>query len=344
MPKVSVIIPVYNAEAYLRRCLDSVCRQTLKDIEVICVDDCSTDNSLEILKEYAQKYPQMKVIHHEFNGGESRARNTGLDNATGEYLGFVDNDDEIDLDFYEKLYHEAIEYNADIVKANVKTVSYDGSIEESKLNPIITVSKNKWHFHYEWWSAIYKGNLIKENNIKLLENYVLGGDSLFLNEAIINCRNFHCINDTYYMYYRRTDSGDSLKLSEMKVLSSLSIFERIFNNVNCCYVNKEIDVNAYLYLCENYIDLAFCYIFRTDSLTAKSKCCSYVVDSLVQSLERDKVLEYILSKYASVYKFVDLADKMALMAFIKEKTKKDFYKANVLSKLRYGSIQRGKHD
>ena len=84
MPKVSVIIPVYNAQDYLGRCLDSVCNQTLKDIEIICVNDCSKDNSLNILNEYAEKYPNMKVIDCKVNGGESVARNIGLDNATGE--------------------------------------------------------------------------------------------------------------------------------------------------------------------------------------------------------------------------------------------------------------------
>ena len=101
MVKVSVIIPVYNAHDYLSRCLDSVCNQTLKDIEIIAVDDCSTDDSLKILREYATKYPQLKVIAHKTNGGESTARNTGLDNANGEYLAFVDNDDTVDAEIVE---------------------------------------------------------------------------------------------------------------------------------------------------------------------------------------------------------------------------------------------------
>ena len=109
MSKVSVIIPVYNAQDYLERCLFSVCNQTLEDIEIICVNDASTDKSINILNQYAQKYSNIKVIDCKVNGGESKARNIGLEKATGEYLGFVDNDDEIDLDFYEKLYKKAKE-------------------------------------------------------------------------------------------------------------------------------------------------------------------------------------------------------------------------------------------
>ncbi len=127
MALISVIIPVYNASAYLKRCLDSVCNQTLLDIEIICVNDCSNDNSLEILNEYRNKYSNLKIIDCKFNGGESKARNIGLDHVTGEYIGFVDNDDEIDLDFYENLYNKAITTNADIVKGNVIETSVDAS-------------------------------------------------------------------------------------------------------------------------------------------------------------------------------------------------------------------------
>ena len=92
MPKVSVIIPVYNVEKYLKQCLDSVVNQTLKDIEIICVNDGSTDNSLEILEEYAQKDNRIIIISQE-NQGQSVARNIALEKATGEYVGFVDSDD-----------------------------------------------------------------------------------------------------------------------------------------------------------------------------------------------------------------------------------------------------------
>ena len=115
MPKVSVIIPVFNTEKYLRKCLNSVCNQTLKDIEIICVNDSSTDDSLEILKEYAAKDERIKLINFIENKGAAAARNAGIDIARGEYIGFVDCDDYIDLDFYEKLYSKAIELNFECV-------------------------------------------------------------------------------------------------------------------------------------------------------------------------------------------------------------------------------------
>ena len=114
MSKVSVIIPVYNVEKYLRECLDSVINQTLKDIEIICVNDGSTDNSLQILEEYAQKDERIKIIAQE-NKGQAVARNVGIKIAQGEFIGFLDSDDYLDLNFYENLYNRAKETNSNIV-------------------------------------------------------------------------------------------------------------------------------------------------------------------------------------------------------------------------------------
>ena len=115
MPRVSVIIPVYNVAPYLPRCLDSVVGQTLRDIEIICIDDCSADGSAAILAEYAAHDSRIKVVPFEQNRGVSAARNAGLDVATGEWIGFVDGDDKIDLDFFEKLYAQASATDADII-------------------------------------------------------------------------------------------------------------------------------------------------------------------------------------------------------------------------------------
>ena len=104
--KVSIIVPVYNVEKYLKRCLDSITNQTLKELEIICINDGSTDNSLKILKQYAHKDKRISIINKQ-NEGLSVARNTGMEAASGEYIGFVDSDDWIDLDFYKKLYTTA---------------------------------------------------------------------------------------------------------------------------------------------------------------------------------------------------------------------------------------------
>lgn len=114
MIKVSLIIPIYNSQDYVARCLDSLLKQTLEDIEIVCVNDGSTDKSLEILEEYSKKYPKIKVYSKE-NGGCGSARNMGIDNAKGEYIEFVDSDDILEQDAVEKMYNQAKKYNSDLV-------------------------------------------------------------------------------------------------------------------------------------------------------------------------------------------------------------------------------------
>lgn len=123
MIKVSVIIPVYNVEEYLKECLDSVINQTLKEIEIICIDDCSTDSSYSILEEYAKKDSRIVLIKNKENMGVGYNRNIGIKEAKGEYIGFIDSDDYISEDYYENLYNTAKKYNSDVV--NTLNVSND---------------------------------------------------------------------------------------------------------------------------------------------------------------------------------------------------------------------------
>ena len=117
-PLVSVIVPVYNVEKYLRECLDSLVNQTLKNIEIICINDGSIDNSLSILEEYAKNDLRVKIID-QVNSGVSVARNNGIKLATGEFIGFCDSDDWVDLDYFEKLYTAATKYNCEIAMCGI---------------------------------------------------------------------------------------------------------------------------------------------------------------------------------------------------------------------------------
>ena len=115
--KITVIVPVYNVEHYLEKCLDSLINQTYKNLEIIVINDGSTDNSGEICQEYAQKDNRIVYIEKE-NGGLSDARNVGLDKMTGSYVTFIDSDDWVELDYVEILYKKIIEYQADIAVGN----------------------------------------------------------------------------------------------------------------------------------------------------------------------------------------------------------------------------------
>ncbi|MDR1104051.1 MAG: glycosyltransferase [Endomicrobium sp.] len=165
-PKVSVIIPVYNTEKYLRQCLDSVVNQTLKDIEIICINDGSKDNSLKILNEYASSDNRIKLLNLIDNKGVSFARNFGIRVSKGRYIGFVDSDDWIDLNFYENLYLTAEKENSDIVAAstivNVKqnkksSWNWNKGSEDEKERRLFFIS-------YSWFK-IYRRDFLIDNGI-----------------------------------------------------------------------------------------------------------------------------------------------------------------------------------
>ena len=141
MPKISVVIPVYNVGSYLAECLDSVISQDFKDIEIICVNDCSADNSLEILKKYAGKDSRIKIVNHEYNKGLGAARNTGLRKAAGKYVFFLDSDDFLCTGILGKLYNKALETKADAVFS--KGCAFTESRDKNVLNRITKLNIGK---------------------------------------------------------------------------------------------------------------------------------------------------------------------------------------------------------
>ena len=178
MPKVSIIIPTYNVEQYLVQCMESVTRQTLKDIEIVCVNDGSTDRSLEILKRYEKKDRRVIIVDQK-NGGYGKAMNAGIDRATGEYIGIVEPDDYVSLDMYEDLYKKASDYDLDMVKAdffrfttadngNENFVYFHLSKEPSDYNKVFHPCEEPYalNFVMNTWSGIYRRSFLVENNIR----------------------------------------------------------------------------------------------------------------------------------------------------------------------------------
>ncbi len=206
MAKVSVIVPVYNVEKYLKRCLDSLINQTLSDIDIICINDGSKDSSLQILEQYAQKDSRI-VIYNQENSGLSVARNTGLEHASGEYIGFVDSDDWVDLDFYEKLYNSAKNNNADIAVADFIREHSNKKPKRLKLKEekIYTTPEDKFMIckvHREGcvWNKIYRTEFIKSINLKFVPKmYYEDRDftirSLYFSKKLVTTPN------TYYRYF-----------------------------------------------------------------------------------------------------------------------------------------------
>lgn len=138
---ISVMVPVYNVAPYITNCLESLIHQTYTNLEIILVDDGSTDNSLEICQEYAKKDKRIKVIHKE-NGGLSTARNAGLDVATGDYYSFVDSDDYISTRFYEIMLNVALEHSADIVECDYNKIPFEDVTPENR-DSFLDIKENR---------------------------------------------------------------------------------------------------------------------------------------------------------------------------------------------------------
>ena len=257
VPKVSVIIPVYNTENYLRKCLDSVCNQTLKDIEIICINDCSTDSSLEILKEYSSKDSRIKLIDFKENKGAAVARNTGIDEAQGVYIGFVDSDDFIDLDFYEKLYKKAVETNADAVKGKIKIHSDSPNVEKEVFyDNNDDIKTNKAYFYHSFSTAIYNTNFIKTNNIHFPEGLNYFEDPYFSILATLHYKKIKTVDNTKYYYVTREYSACT-KQNEKRFCDEKKAISLLIDIINKSKITKEQYLITFGFLIRQVVNMYY---------------------------------------------------------------------------------------
>ena len=218
---VSIIVPVYNAEKYLVKCLDSVVNQTLKNVEIILVDDGSTDNSSEICKVYAEKDERIIYFKKE-NEGLAAARQDGMEKASGEYIGFVDSDDWLELNMYERMYSVAKEENADVVfcnafldedvkdKIHLEPGVYDRERIEKEILPrsLSGISIKGTNSVIRWcnWLRLYKRSLIEENNLSFGRGFRRSQDLQLTFETALYAEKYVSLNDEY-LYHNRTDNN-----------------------------------------------------------------------------------------------------------------------------------------
>ncbi len=221
MPQVSIVIPIYNVEQYLRECLDSVVNQTLKDIEIICVNDGSTDNSLAIVQEYAEKDSRIKIISKP-NSGYGHTMNVGIDAATGEYIGIVEPDDYVKLDMYEQLYAIAKKENLHLIKAdfyrftgfgdNLKLTYNSLTSDNIYYNKVLNPKENTEVFKFvmNTWSGIYKREFLNQHHIR--HNETPGAsfqDNGFWFQTFCWAERMYFLNKPFYMN-RRDNPGSSV--------------------------------------------------------------------------------------------------------------------------------------
>lgn len=219
MPLVSIIVPVYKVEKYLKRCVDSLTNQTLSDIEIILVDDGSPDNSGEICDSLQEKDCRIKVIH-KTNGGLSSARNAGVKIAQGQYIGFVDSDDDVALDMYEKMYSVAKRENVDFVMSDYQRICADGrcylktldipsGLYEKKqmrriIFPNLIMGENiEYGPLLSVWHCLYRTDFLRQNNLYFDEKVRWSEDNIFSAIAGYCCERFYYMKgEGLYHYYQ----------------------------------------------------------------------------------------------------------------------------------------------
>lgn len=259
--KVSVIVPVYNAEKSLENTLKSVLRQELKEIEIILVDDGSTDKSGEIINKYKNKDSRIKAIFQK-NTGVSGARNTGIKFATGRYIGFVDSDDLVVSDMFIKMYKKAINNNADIVCCGIVLESNYKKIEIKPTNKEMVIKylfdKEKYIYkdaYIDAWrkgfseccNKIYKREIINYNNLYFDVNKKYGEDHEFNLKVFTKANNIVLLPDTLYLYNRK--NNNSVTRSYLNDMLNIAIngykYKREFLNI--WNMNSDDNINKINY-------------------------------------------------------------------------------------------------
>lgn len=226
--KVSVIVPVYNTEKYLAKCLDSLVNQTLSDMEIVVVNDGSPDGSQKIIEAYAAKFPQIKAFQKP-NGGLSDARNFGIAQAEGEYIGFVDSDDFVSTEMFEKMYEKAVEHGAEIVLCDLEKVNERGEAfrdlpQSPQLPERINLAEDFTIFGEMSCFAcnkLFKKELFETHRFKKGIHFE---DIELIPQLVLKSRVIAKINSPFYQYFERQDS-----ITKTHTLKGLDMFTAIEN-------------------------------------------------------------------------------------------------------------------
>ena len=311
MIKVSVIVPVYNTSKYLRRCLDSLVNQTLKDIEIIIINDRSTDNSKDIIEEYKNNYSNIKVIHNKTNKGIGYNRNLGIKEASGKYISFIDSDDWVSLDMYEKMYNKASKDKNDLVICNyykmleendvVRKIECDYFISERKDTNLEETPSLINEVNLAPWNKLYKKELLQD--IRYPEN-IKYEDAVVTIKALAKAKKIGFINDELNYYLVRSKSETTV-MNE-KVFDIFKILDMII---------EELKSKEYYNAVEKYLEfLVITTLFR---YTLQQR---YQKDKILRKKFIDDAFDYLNSNFPN-WKENELYRKRNLLKRIIETNK-----------------------
>ncbi len=301
-PKLSVIIPVYNTEKYIRECIESILKQSFCDYEIILVDDASTDLSGKICDEYAEKYNNIKVIHKE-HGGPIHTRKAGLEAATGEFISCIDSDDYIEPNMYEFLLEKISKHNADIAICNIVIKSENSSlplflefeegfynkerlIDEIYPNMLFSKKKNMPGIHPSLCNKVIRKTILK-NVISGMPNEIyFGEDGICTYPCMLDANGIYITYDKFFYVYRQTGNSVSQKYDKRllkKLPMLLTVFDFEFKNRNFDGRNQT----------NSYAALQLLYSIRNELLYNDAKTLHTKVKETRDYIKRPRILQVI---------------------------------------------------
>lgn len=263
--KISIIIPVYNTEKFLEKCLNSVINQTLKEIEIIIVNDGSIDNSLEIIKNF-QQIDDRIILLNEQNGGSSIARNKGLEKSKAKYIYFIDSDDYLEeKTMFEEIYNKCEEDNLDMVifdyyndfgnkKEYIKNIEVSDNILINKEEYIKDLINGKWGISI--WGKLIKKNIFTENNIKFPENIFMGEDLLTSLKLVFFSDKIGKINKAFYNYVQHENQGTKITKKEKAYEDLFYLYmeiEKFLKEQNIFFKYKNVFYSRIFQMCRTML-------------------------------------------------------------------------------------------
>ncbi len=290
--KLSVIVPCYNVAPYLERGLRSLSNQTLRDFEIICIDDASKDETLEILRVWEKRDLRIRVLANKKNMGVAASRNRGIANANGEYIGFMDPDDYVDNDFFERLVNTADSHKTQAACGQLCVIEVTGKKHKDPYRSVTELQKTLHNFKYHY-TAIYRRDFIKTHNI-LYPKLSINEDSVF--ETMVKCAmttNLPLVRGTYYYYCRRLESLNADFWPENKIRESIIGIEMIIDIYNNTRVNmRDYICGAYGYF--NYL--------RDVTLIKNTKTKLFVAENMCRIFKKMKYKQKLGTENTPLYK------------------------------------------
>lgn len=320
MPEISVIIPIYNAEKYIRQCIESVLSQTYADFELVLVNDGSIDGSLDICKEYEKMDKRIYVINKE-NEGVSVARNTAIAASRGKYITFIDADDYVDRDYLKDLYHAIIMNKAEIsISGYVMFTDSDNIVRQCANENISLVNKDNF---YEFvvkgmlncimrvvCCKLFMADIIKKNDIQFRSEIPIGEDTIFILEYIKYAKCIATSNSCMY-YYRQYDNQSTKKYHELNYSYYCETLRCIYNLLKLNGVSDNVWKEFYALSSNNFAYLMYYYV-------TKSRSHSELINNIINTInELDKYLNWDFIRESFGNEYVDLLSSNKIDAFVR---------------------------